>query len=263
MTDSEGEIKACCAGFYQSNIVRLLLGDVLHPGGLQLTHHLGDVLALGKDDRVLDIACGPGSSAVYMAKQFGCHVTGLDYSAETLSQAEKHAASQGVTHPTHFGQGDAELLPFEDGSFDAVISECSLCTFPNKTTAAHEMARVIRSGGRLGITDVTLDGSLPDDIQSLLGWVSCIAGAVSTQDYVSLLGDAGFSHFTVEDHREAGRALVEDIRRKLLGIEMVMGLGKLEFGEIDPKGTREVLQRVATLINEGVIGYALIAATKL
>ena len=58
MNASDGEIKACCANFYQSDIVRMLLGDSLHPGGPELTHHLGEVLKLGQGDRVLDVACG-------------------------------------------------------------------------------------------------------------------------------------------------------------------------------------------------------------
>lgn len=262
MSDSNGEIKACCAGFYQSDIVRMLLGDVLHPGGLELTRHLGEVLALTSSDTVIDVACGRGTSAVHLAKSFGCHVTGTDFAADNLAKAEALAASQGVAGLTRFQLGDAEQLPFDDVSFHAVISECSLCTFPDKRTAVEEMMRVLQPGGRLGITDVTVGSTLPDDIKSVLGWVACVAGAASTTDYVRLLVEAGFSNFTVEDHRGTGKALVEDVRRKLLGLEMVAELGKLDLGVVDPKGTREVLRRVSTLIDEGVIGYALIAASK-
>lgn len=262
MSDSREEIKTCCAAFYQSDIVRMLLGDVLHPGGLKLTEHLGEVLELGAADLVVDIACGPGSSAVHLAKTFGCHVTGIDFSADNLARATAHAAAQGVAHLTRFRLGDAEQLPLDDGSYHAVISECSLCTFPDKRTATREMMRVLQSGGRLGITDVTVDGDLPDDIQSVLGWVACVAGAASTNDYVRLLGETGFSGLTVEDHSAAGKALVEDIRRKLLGLELIAELGKLDAAEVDPRGTREVLRRISRLIDDGVIGYTLIAATR-
>lgn len=260
MSDSREDIKACCATFYQSDIVRMLLGDVLHPGGLKLTGHLGEVLELGAGEQVLDVACGSGSSAVHLAKTFGCHVTGIDFSADNLARAEAHAASQGVAQLARFQHGDAEQMPFDDESFHAVVSECSLCTFPDKRAAAKEMMRVLQPGGRIGITDVTVDGDLPDDIQSVLGWVACVAGAASTTDYVALLGEVGFSGFTVEDHGVAAKALVEDIRRKLLGLDMVAKLGKLDVAEVDPKGTRESLRRISILIDEGVIGYTLIAA---
>ena len=126
------EIMSCCASFYQSDVVRMLLGDVFHPGGLVLTHHLGEVIGLTPDSRVLDVACGRGASAVYLARQFGCHVTGVDYGVENVAGAQAHAAEGGVAHLTRFRQGDAERLPFEDGTFDAVVSECSFCTFPTR-----------------------------------------------------------------------------------------------------------------------------------
>lgn len=93
--------------------------------------------------------------------------TGVDCGAENIAAAEAHTSARGVAHLTIFRQGDAERLPFEDCPFDGVISECSFCTFPDKATAAAEMARVLRSHGRLGLMDITVNGPLPDDIQSL------------------------------------------------------------------------------------------------
>ncbi len=126
------EIKLCCATFYQSDLVRALLGDVFHPGGLDLTYHLGTVMGLKATDRVLDIASGRGASAVHLAKHFNCHVTGLDFGFENISAAQELASDQGVSHLTVFHQGDAEKLPFDDNSFDAVISECSFVHFPTR-----------------------------------------------------------------------------------------------------------------------------------
>ncbi len=184
---SSQEVKTCCAAFYQNDVVRLLLGDVLHPGGLALTRHLGSTIHLTEADQVLDVACGRGQSAVHLAERFGCHVTGLDYGAENLAAAEAMAPASGVGRLTSFRLGDAERLPLEDASFDAVISECSFCTFPDKSEAATEMARVLRPGGRLGLTDMTVDGQLPEDVQTLLAWVSCVAGAGTSADYITIL----------------------------------------------------------------------------
>jgi arsenite methyltransferase len=80
---TDRQIKICCATFYQSDVVRMLLGDVFHPGGLALTQHLGEVIGLGPADHVLDVACGRGASAVHLAERFGCHVTGLDWGRRT------------------------------------------------------------------------------------------------------------------------------------------------------------------------------------
>lgn len=262
MGSSDAETKACCADFYQNEMVRLLLGDVLHPGGLELTGHLGDVLRLQKGERVLDIACGRGSSAAFIAERFGCHVTGVDYSNENIVRARARVEPSAVSHLTSFEPGDAEALPFDDQQFDAVISECSLCTFPNKDVAAREMSRVVRPGGRVGITDVTASRALPDDIQSAVAWVACIAGAGASSQYVSLLAKAGFDDFVVEDRSDDAGQMVADMRRKLSVLELAAKLSKVQTGNLDLEGTRDALKRAEHLIDSGVLGYVLIVARK-
>jgi len=140
-------------------------------------------------------------------------------------------------------------------------------------TAAAEMARVLRPGGRLGLTDMTVDGPLPEDVQSLLAWVACVAGAGTLEDYVATLRAAGFSDFTVEDQRGALLDVVADVRRKLLGLELAAGLGKLGgsiepsrrglaelLGDLDLSEGKRLVHRVVDLIESGVVGYTLIAA---
>lgn len=256
------EIKICCATFYESDIVRLLLGDILHPGGLALTAYLGQLMGLSPEDRVLDIACGRGSSAVHLAQKFGCHVTGVDYGEDNISAAKELTAAQGVSHLTAFRQGDAERLPFEDSTFDALFSECSYCTFPDKDEASKEMVRVLKSNGRLGVTDITINNPLPNDVQSLLGWVSCIAGAGSANEYVSQLQKAGFASFTVEDKREALIEMVNDVRRKFLALEMAVGLKKLNLRDFNLLEAKRLARRALELIDEELISYSLIIAKK-
>ena len=124
-------LKACCAAVYGQEWLSLLVGESLHPGGLELTHHLGTRLQLGPADRVLDIACGTGTTSVFLAREFGCYVTGVDYGAEQIERATAAATSAGVADQTAFKVGDAEALPFDDGSFTAVVCECAFCTFPS------------------------------------------------------------------------------------------------------------------------------------
>jgi SAM-dependent methyltransferase len=258
--DPDQQVKLCCATFYQSDIARLLLGDVFHPGGLALTRHLGTLLGLAESDSVLDVACGRGASAVHLAERFGCHVTGVDYGPDNIAAAIEHAVERGVETRTSFQEGDAEGIGFGDGTFDAVISECSFCTFPDKAAAAAEMARVLGPDGRLGIADVTVDGQLPDDIQTLLAWVVCIAGAGTPDDYVTTLREAGFAGFVVEDQSAALLEMVNDVRCKLLGLELASGLGRLDLGDIDLGEGKRLARRAVDLIDEGVVGYTLITA---
>ncbi len=90
-------IKACCARLYESNWARLLLGDAFHPGGLALTQRLGRLLDLQSNSRVLDVAAGKGTSAIYLAQHFGCRVVGIEYSLKNVEAASSAAEAAGVS----------------------------------------------------------------------------------------------------------------------------------------------------------------------
>src|SRR5579859_949314 len=170
-------LKLCCAAAYTSDWARLLLGDSFHPGGLALTERLGTLLSLGPGVRVLDVAAGKGTSAIHLARTFGCAVVGVEYGGDAVAAAVQAAEAAGVAHLARFEQGDAERLAAPDGSFDAVICECAFCTFPDKRAAAAELARVLRPGGRVGLSDLTRAGEIPADLRGLLAWIACIADA--------------------------------------------------------------------------------------
>jgi len=117
-------------------------------------------------------------------------------------------------------------------------------------------------GGRLGLTDMTVSGLLPDDIQTLLAWVTCVAGAGAPEDYMATLREAGFTDFTVEDQRGALLEMVNDVRRKLLGVELAAGLGKMDLGNLDLSEGKRLARRAIELIEDGTVGYTLITARK-
>jgi cyclopropane fatty-acyl-phospholipid synthase-like methyltransferase len=71
------QVKQCCATLYESDLARFLLGDSLHPGGMELTRQLGHMLGLNPASRLLDVASGNGTTAVYLAKEFGCTIVGV------------------------------------------------------------------------------------------------------------------------------------------------------------------------------------------
>jgi ubiquinone/menaquinone biosynthesis C-methylase UbiE len=122
------EIKHCCARLYESEMVSLLLGDSFHPGGPRLTERLGHLLDLTPESVVLDAASGKGTSAVLIAQRFGCAVLGVDLSTPNVTHANAEADRLGLAGRVSFRVGDAERLPFDDASVDAVICECAFCT---------------------------------------------------------------------------------------------------------------------------------------
>ena len=259
---TNAEIKACCAAVYESDWARLLLGPSLHPGGLTLTERLGDLMGLGPGQRVLDVAAGSGASALFLAERFGCHVTGIDYGAESVALANKAAADAGLAERVNFRQADAEGLPFEDSSFDALICECAFCTFPDKPTAAAEMTRVLRPEGQLGLSDITRSGSLPAELDTLLAYVACIADAQPAEKYVDYLTTAGLTVNQVEPHDQALSQLVHDMRGKLLGAELLLNLKKIDLPGADFAQARAIARSANEAIKQGKLGYSLLLAVR-
>src|SRR6266852_9193733 len=79
-------LKQCCAKLYESDLAKVLLGDSFHPGGLKLTERIGSLLRLTPESQVLDVASGNGTSACFLAEQFGCHVVGIDYRSTNVAK---------------------------------------------------------------------------------------------------------------------------------------------------------------------------------
>jgi arsenite methyltransferase len=260
--NGSAELKTCCAALYQSDFARMLLGDSFHPGGLHLTARLAELLSLAPGQRVLDVAAGRGESALFIAKRFQCEVVGIDFGSGNVAEATLRAQEAGVANLVRFEEGDAERLAIPDGSFDAVICECAFCTFPDKHSAASEFARVLRSGGRVGLSDLTRSGPLPPELEGLLAWVACIADAQPVTEYARYLEEAGFRPPTIEQHDEALLEMVRDIQGKLLGAELMVKLKKLELPGADFEQSKTLARAALDAIRGGVLGYALITALR-
>ena len=256
----ENDVKSCCARAYQQDAVALILGESYHPGGLDLTRRLARSLDLRPGQRVLDIASGPGATAFLLASEFGVEVDGVDLGAQSVAAANARAAAEGVADRVRFHVGDAERLPFDDAGFDAVVCECAFCTFPDKPTAASEMARVLRPGGRLGITDVALDPARLDaELQTLAGWVACLADARPVEEYVALLGAAGLTTTVRESHDGALARMIEQIDARLVAFRLA-NLPALAAVDFDQARSRTALAGRA--VADGIAGYALLVADK-
>ena len=256
------DVKLCCATLYESDIARMLLGDSFHPGGLSLTNRLGELLGLKPGMRVLDVASGKGESAIFLAQTFGCEVTGLDFGTVNVEQATSRAKDAKVDSLVRFEAGDAEELPFADASFDAVICECAFCTFPNKTTAAGEFARILKPGGKVGLSDLTRAAELPAELRGLLAWVACIADALPVTEYAAHLEVAGMQDTRIEPHDEVLAAMVRDIQGKLLGAELMSKLKKLDLGGIDFAEAKAMARAATDAVRGKKLGYAIVTAQR-
>lgn len=256
---SDETIKACCVALYDSDWAALLLGDSYHPGKLALTERVGELLGLGPGDKVLDVASGVGTSAIFLAQTFRCQVVGVDFSQQNVERANANAAKAGISDLAQFKVGDAEQLPFDENEFEALICECAFCTFPSKPEAAHQFARVLHPRGRIGISDLTRSGPLPSELDSLLAWVACIADAQPVETYISILAEAGFAMNQVEIHDGALAELIHEIRGKLLIAELMSNFNKLDLPDwIEMNEAGRLAQLTAETVNQGLLGYALL-----
>jgi arsenite methyltransferase len=256
------DVKACCAAAYDSDAVALLLGTSYHPGGLALTRRLATTAGLRPGQRVLDVASGPGTTALLLATEFTVRIDGVDLGDASLRKATAAAQAAGLGNRVMFHRGDAERLPFPAASFDAVVCECAFCTFPGKPAAAREFARVLQPGGRVGVTDVTIaPGGLPGDLAGLAGWVACLADARPAGAYTALLGDAGLTVTAVEEHDDALGRMVDQIDARLRVLRMSAGKNPALAG-VDIERALELTGQAARAVAAGVAGYAMVVAEK-
>ena len=111
MLDQSYAAKICCADLYSSDLARLILGDSLHPGGLRVTNRLGRIMGLQPGWRVLDLACGMGTSANAISRVFRCHVTGLELGAEGTAASRRRSLEQPMPANVDFVRGRRFRLP--------------------------------------------------------------------------------------------------------------------------------------------------------
>lgn len=259
MIETPAEVKACCAAAYSTEAARFLLGDSFHPGGQALTAELAAALAVGPGHTVVDVASGPGTSAIQLARITGCDVVGVDLSPGSVAAATAAAGAAGSSERVRFVQGDAEALPLQSGALDGALCECALCTFPDKPRAIAELARVLGPGARLALSDITAEiERLPPELTGLAAWVACIADAKPLPELRSLLERGGF---TVERAEPRAGVLDELLQR----VEARLRLAAMLRQPFAPDAVEDGLALVHAAreaISDGILGYAVVVARR-
>ena len=156
-------------------------------------------LALQAGETVLDLGSGPGLDAFLAARKVGesGRVIGVDMTPAMLERARKSAVRHGLPQ-VEFREGRLEKLPVVDASVDAVTSNCVINLVPDKAAVFAEIARVLKPGGRIVISDIVLDGALPKSLEKdIYAYVGCISGAAQRRDYFGQLTAAGLEGIEV------------------------------------------------------------------
>jgi SAM-dependent methyltransferase len=160
---------------------------------------------LREGETVVDLGSGGGLDVFLAAQKVGPtgRAIGIDMTPEMIELARRNAAkreAEGAPDNVEFHLSTIDALPLEDATVDCVISNCVINLAPDKPAVFREMARVLKPGGRLAISDIALKQPLPPELgQDLMAYVGCIAGAISLDEYRRGLEEAGFAHVEIVD----------------------------------------------------------------
>jgi arsenite methyltransferase len=158
---------------------------------------------LQEGEVVLDLGSGGGIDVLLSAQRVGPSgkAYGLDMTDEMLALARENQRKAGVEN-VEFLKGDIEAIPLPDAAVDVIISNCVVNLAADKRKVIREALRVLKPGGRLAVSDVVIRGDVPAEVRSSMElWVGCVAGALTEQEFHSLLWETGFEKIDIEPTR--------------------------------------------------------------
>jgi ubiquinone/menaquinone biosynthesis C-methylase UbiE len=192
----------------KSCIFNEIPGETLRPGGLELTSHIAAIADIKKNQTILEIGCGKGTTTMFLAQQYSCRVTGIDLSEAMVACAQAKAVERNLTGQTHFLVADGEHLPFNDAVFDIVISECTFSLIPDQERAAGEIWRVLKLDGRFILTDIILRN---EAAQKQSSPPSCLIGSHAVENYNKFFKKSGFEPVYFEDQSATLKDIIFDL----------------------------------------------------
>lgn len=151
---------------------------------------------------VVDLGCGGGLDVLLAAQRVGPtgKAIGIDMTPEMIELAQKNATKSNSPENTEFHLAPIDDTPLSDSSTDCVISNCVINLASDKSAVFREVARILKPGGRLAVSDIALKKPLPDGLaDDIAAYIGCIAGAISIDEYRQLLMEAGFSAVEIVD----------------------------------------------------------------
>jgi SAM-dependent methyltransferase len=171
-------------------------------------------LALQPGETVVDLGSGAGIDVFLAADSVGPtgRVIGVDMTPEMLERARRNASKAGVQN-AEFREGRLENLPVASGTVDAITSNCVINLVPDKAVVFKEIARILKPGGRIVISDIILDKALPPEIEKdIYAYVGCISGAARREDYFGMIKDAGLGDIEILKDIDYGAVVIDHAR---------------------------------------------------
>ena len=196
------------------------VGLTKHIGSLEATKRLIELCHISKSSYVLDVGCGVGATACFLAQQVGCRVMGVDILPKMVERSRQRASREKVADRVEFRVGDAQDLPFEADLFDAVMTESVTAFPPDKQKAVSEYARVTKPGGYVGLNETAWLKTPPPP--EVVAWAEQDIGAsvkpLTPEAWTGLLEAAGLQEIM-------SKTYTIDMQVEAKGILQRYGLG--------------------------------------
>ncbi len=237
-----------------------VLGDVFHPGGIKLTSELAQLAGIDQDTDVLILASGEGDSTIYVAKELGAKVYAVDIAPEKIKEATKKARKLRLLKRAFFKNASAYELPFLEDMFDVVMSEMTICLFPDKVRVLKEAYRVLRPHGSVIFSGVIIH-DIPVDTELRFRELTCLFSSPSIPEYVELFKKAGFKDVKGIDRSELAEEQYDDLKKKWSKLRFFSKIF-LQDTIIDEKEFTSLIKEGERLIEEGKVGYAIFMGKK-
>jgi len=200
-------------------------GITKHPGGKRATDELVEMCRIGPGSYVLIVGCGVGATPSHLAQKHGCRVMGIDLSAKMVEWANKRIQGSNLQGKVECRVADAQAIPFDDATFDAVISESVNAFIADKPKAMREYLRVTKPGGYVGFNECAWVETPPQELLDYIRFAMGDPVFLQPDDWRDLLAGTPLADITLQTHR------------------MNMWRQRLdEFGELDGRDLRERLR---------------------
>jgi arsenite methyltransferase len=229
LQDKETNQSSCCgSGCCSTEVYNIMADDYTQLEGYNADADLGlgcglptQFAKIKKGDVVIDLGSGAGNDAFVARSETGetGKVIGIDFTPAMIERARMNAEARGV-HNVEFRQGDIEKMPVTSNVADVIVSNCVLNLVPDKDGVFKEIFRVLKAGGHFSISDIVLEGALPEQIKEAAEmYAGCVAGAIQKQDYLQLIEANGFTNITVQ--KDKAIIIPDDILSNYLSADQI------------------------------------------
>ena len=224
LQDKESNQSSCCgSGCCSTEVSNIMADDYSKLEGYNPDADLGlgcglptQFAKIKKGEVVIDLGSGAGNDAFIARHETGetGKVIGIDFTPAMISRARQNAEARGFNN-VEFRQGDIEEMPVSSDTADVIVSNCVLNLVPNKDAVIKEIFRVLKPGGHFSISDIVLEGELPDEIKEAAEmYAGCVSGAIQKNSYLELIKANGFRNVVVQ--KDKAITVPDDILKKYL-----------------------------------------------